>query len=184
MRAVLYARCSTDDKGQTTENQLIKLREYAQKHKYEVIAEFSEYKSGKDQNRPMFKDVMILAREHKIDVILVTKLDRAMRSVQNLLNTLTDLQKENVAMLFIDQDIDTSSAAGKLMMHMLASFAEFERELISERVKDGMHRAKLGGAKFGRPRVSDAKASRTTLWRRSKKEGGGSLYANDQKPPV
>jgi len=152
IRAALYARVSTNDEIQHPENQLIRLRERAKYSGYEVVGEYVDEKSGKDANRPELQRLLTDCRNRKIDIILITKLDRMMRSTQNLLNILEDLDRWGVALECIDQPIETRSAMGRMMITILGAVAEFERELISERVKDGMARAKAQGKHVGRPR--------------------------------
>jgi site-specific DNA recombinase len=84
--------------------------------------------------------------------VLVLKLDRAFRSVMDTANTMDNLQHHKVGFVSITQDFDTTSSSGRLMLNLLAAFAEFERDMISERVKEGMARAKAEGKHVGRPR--------------------------------
>jgi DNA invertase Pin-like site-specific DNA recombinase len=169
MKVALYARVSTDDQGQNPESQLFKLRKMSEARGYEVVGMYIDHKSGKDDNRPDFQRMLNDARAHKFDVILVTKLDRVMRSVKNLLKVLEDLERWKVSLECVDQPIETGSAMGKMMITILGAVAEFERELIRERVTDGIARAKSEGKQLGRPRVSDEKVSPDALRMRKKR---------------
>jgi len=152
MKVALYARVSTSDESQDPETQLRRLRERAAFAGWEVIGEYVDHKSGKDARRPELQRLLKDCRERKIDLILIIRLDRMMRSVKNLLSVLEDLERWNVALECVDQPIETHSAMGRMMITILGAVAEFERELISERVKDGMARAKAEGKHVGRPR--------------------------------
>lgn len=151
MKVALYARVSTDDKQQNPETQTRILKMFAEARGYEIVREYIDFRSGKDANRPEFQNLMIDAKHHMFDIILVTKLDRIMRSTKNLLNVLDDLERWKVGFECVQQPIETTSAMGRLMITVIGAMAEFERELISERVKDGMARAKAEGKKCGHP---------------------------------
>jgi len=152
MKVALYARVSTSDESQDPETQLRRLRERAKLAGWEVVGEYIDHKSGKDAHRPELQRLLKDCRERKINLILIIRLDRMMRSVKNLLSVLEDLERWNVALECVDQPIETRSAMGRMMITILGAVAEFERELISERVKDGMARAKAEGKHVGRPR--------------------------------
>lgn len=152
MKVALYARVSTDDQGQNPETQLLRLRETAKARGWEIFDEYIDFRSGKDANRPDFQRLLSDAKGHKVDIILITKLDRMMRSTANLLTVMQDLERWGVALECLDQPIDTKSAIGKFMITLLGAVAEFERELTRSRVKEGMARAKAEGKHCGRPR--------------------------------
>lgn len=145
----IYARVSTID--QTCEQQLTALREYASRLGGERI-EFVETASGKDDSRPEL--ARLLATVRAGDVILVVKLDRFGRSIAKLIVDLQELDARGVRFMAIDQGIDTdrSSATGRLLMHIMAAFAQFERDLISDRTKAGLARVRAAGTTLGRPR--------------------------------
>lgn len=154
MRVALYARVSTTD--QTCEQQLTALREYCTARGWTDTTEHIDSGvSGAKDRRPALDQLMRLARTRKVDTILCWKLDRWGRSVQHLVNSLRELADLGVRFVCPTQGIDTdhSNPAGKLMLHMLAAFAEFERDLIVERTKVGMDRARKNGAVIGRPRA-------------------------------
>lgn len=167
MRAALYARVSTpasdkrttkkggDRERQDPEFQLIKLRTFAQSRGYEVVKEYTDRKSGADPNRPAFQEMIKDAFAHKFDFVLVTKIDRMARSLVNLQNSTAQLDSWGIGVVFIDQQMETKSPAGRLMFQIFGAFAEFEREMIRERVLDGMEIARSKGKKFGRPPKTD-----------------------------
>lgn len=152
MKVGLYARVSTDK--QDTDNQMIRLREIAQNRGYEVFGEYIDIASGRNAHRPDLDRMMKDAKHHRFDKIIAVKLDRIARSVTNLNNLMNDLYSWNIGIEFIDQPIDTSTPAGKMILTILGAMAEFERELIVERTNDGLKRAKKEGKTLGRKSVT------------------------------
>jgi DNA invertase Pin-like site-specific DNA recombinase len=171
---------STDDKGQDPETQLIKLRAFAELKGYQVIGEFIDKASGADPNRPRLGKM--IEKSRGIDAIMVTKLDRIMRSSRNLLNLLEDLDKKGVALICVDQPIETNTAMGRLLLQVLSAIAEFERELTRDRVKDGLARARQQGKVLGRRTKRIGPVSRAQYYR-LKKEGVVDLNTLSVKPP-
>ena len=160
-RVGIYCRVST--KEQTTENQLQDLRRYAQARGWQVMGEYvDEGTSGAKDNRPQLKAVMEMARKRKIDTLLVWRYDRFARSLSHLVSTLEELRALRVDFVSYQEGVDTSSPQGRMVFGVMASLAEFERELIRERVLSGLRRAKLQGKAIGRPRASfDASRARS-----------------------
>lgn len=156
-RAALYARVSTFDKGQDPETQLIQLRAYAQNRNFEVIGEFVDYASGTTEERKQYKLMMEAAKKRKIDVVLVWRYDRFARSTQALVNGLKEFQNLGVDFISYQENIDTTTPTGELIFHVMASLAQFESSLISERVKAGMARAKAQGKHVARPALDKSK---------------------------
>lgn len=152
MKVGLYARVSTDK--QDTDNQMIRLREIAQNRGYEVFDEYIDIASGRNAHRPDLDRMMKDAKHHRFNKIIAVKLDRIARSVTNLNNLMNDLYSWNIGIEFIDQPIDTSTPAGKMILTILGAMAEFERELIVERTNDGLKRAKKEGKTLGRKSVT------------------------------
>ena len=152
-RVALYARVSTLDKGQDPETQLIQLRQYAQNRNFKVIGEFIDYASGTTQDRIQYKLMMEAAKKRKIDVVLVWRYDRFARSTQALVNALKEFQSSGIDFISFQENIDTTSPTGELVFHVMASLAQFESSLISQRVKAGMARAKAQGKHISRPRL-------------------------------
>ena len=110
---------------------------------------------------------MKAAFRHEFDAILIVRLDRIMRSIANFVILNEKLSAAGVGLICTNQLIDTTTPAGRLQQNILVAFAEYEREIIRERVKDGIARARSEGKKLGRPKVDDSKASERTLRRRA-----------------
>jgi len=151
MKAALYARVSRADKDQDPENQLLKLREYATRHRWEVYTEYKDFASGAAPSRPQLDRMLGEGRARHYDAILIVRLDRLARSTKQLLTILEEMDRVGVALVCSDQDIDTKSPAGKLLFTVLGAVAELELELIRERTKDGLARARAQGKRLGRP---------------------------------
>lgn len=152
-RVALYARVSTLN-GQNPDLQLAELREYAQRRGWTIIAEYVDLGvSGSRESRPEFNRMMTDAHSRKFDAIACWKLDRMGRSLKHLVNTLADLQAYGVAFISLRDNLDLSTPSGRLMFHVVAAMAEFERALIVERVCAGIHAARARGKRIGRPRA-------------------------------
>jgi DNA invertase Pin-like site-specific DNA recombinase len=150
-RCAIYARVSTQD--QTPDNQLLPLRAFAGARGW-AVTEYTDHGiSGVKESRPSLDAMLKAARGRKLDVIVVTKLDRLARSVHHLLAVSKELEALGVNLVVLDQAIDTTTPSGRLLFHVLASVAEFERDLIHERVVAGMRRARAAGRHLGRPAV-------------------------------
>lgn len=146
--AALYARVSTRDKDQDPEVQLRILRQWAERQGLET-REYIDHASGGNLNRPGWQEMMADMKAGHVDVIAVLRLDRAFRSVLDMSVTLQALNGRGVRFAAATQDLDTSTATGKLLVNLLGSFGEFERDLSSERIKEGMAKS---DKKPGRPR--------------------------------
>ena len=157
MRAALYARVSTVDKGQDPEVQLDDLCGYAARRGFEVVAEFVDFASGARNGRPEYQRMFDAARKRWFDVLLVWRYDRFARSMQELVNALGEFRTVGIDFISYRENADTTTAQGKLIFGIMASLAEFERALISERVRAGMARAKTQGKHVGRPRIPPQK---------------------------
>ena len=156
----LYARVSTRDKDQNPENQLIRLREFCKNKGWEY-KEYVDYASGKDPNRPMLKQMMQDLENDELAGIIVLRLDRLGRSVSNILENIKKIKDKGKFFIAIDQGIsinyEGNQAMNDFLITILSAVAEFERNLISERVKDGIERAKKQGIKIGRKSVLEKK---------------------------
>ncbi len=156
MRVALYARVSTSDKNQDVETQLMPLRDFSSAQSWEIFKEYVDQVSANDiAHRLAWRDLLDDAARHRFQVVLVFKLDRAFRSVKHMHDTLAAWELVGVSFKSIREQFDTSTALGRLLLNLLASLAEVELELIRERVKAGMERARRQGRRIGRPRVSD-----------------------------
>lgn len=149
-RVALYARVSTDK--QTCENQLNELRSIAERMQYIVVDEFiDEGISGATSSRPSLDALMKSATQRRFDMVMCWSIDRLGRSLQNLIEILNELQSLKVDLFFMQQGMDTSTSAGRMMFSIFGALAEFERNLIRERVIAGQQRAISQGVKMGRP---------------------------------
>ncbi len=152
-RVGIYARVSTRN-GQTTENQLRELREVAERHGWDVAAIYTDdgISGAKGRDKRPGLDAMLKAVARKeFDVVAAWSVDRLGRSLQDLIGTLNELKAKDVDLYLHQQGLDTSTPAGKAMFQMLGVFAEFEREIIAERIHAGLARAKEQGTKSGKP---------------------------------
>jgi len=155
MRVAIYARVSTADKGQDTDLQLIPLRDYCQAREWTVVGIYADKgQSGAKDSRPELDRLLNDTRKRKIDCIVVWKLDRWGRSLKHLINTLSELQSLGVAFVSYSENLDLSTPAGKMHFYIVAALAEFERELIRERVKAGIQNARRKGRRLGRKPIS------------------------------
>ena len=146
--AALYCRVSTAD--QTCARQERDLRAFAKKAGYKVVGIWKETASGTKDERAERKKVLALAQARKIDVILVTELTRWGRSMLDLFHTLQDLQAWDVSLVAqTGLQFDLRSAQGKLIASLMAALAEFERDLLRERVRSGIAAARRRGVVFG-----------------------------------
>jgi DNA invertase Pin-like site-specific DNA recombinase len=147
-RAALYLRVSTLD--QHPETQLHDLRQMAAQRGYEIIAEFTDRISGTKAKRPGLDQLMTGARRGQFDVVLVWASDRIARSVRHFLDVLDELNRLNLEFVSFREQIDTGGPLGRALVVIIGAIAELERNLIIERVRAGMRRAKLEGRHIGR----------------------------------
>ena len=150
MRAAIYARVSTTDKGQDPEVQLGPLRQYCQARSWEIAGEYVDHMTGAKDRRPELDRLMDAARKRQVDTVIVWKLDRFGRSLKHLVTALDELGGLGVGFMSYTESIDFSTAAGRLMLHIIGAMAEFERALIQERVRAGLDNAKRKGKRLGR----------------------------------
>ena len=149
LRVGLYARVSTHDQ-QTLPLQIRAMREYAAKRSWTIVAQIKEVGSGAAQ-RERRATLIAAARRRELDVVLVWRLDRWGRSVADLVSSLQELQHLRVAFVSLTEAIDLTTPAGRAMAGLLAVFAEFEREILRERVCAGLVHARQQGKQLGRP---------------------------------
>src|SRR6267143_2126778 len=148
-----YARVSTDDQDLAS-----------QKRRLEAAGAFRVFEdviSGKTFDRPGLTDLLDHIRPG--DTLAVVRLDRLGRSLRELLDVVETLKKRDVALLSLEEKIDTSSAAGELVFHVFGAIAQFERRLIAERTRDGMANARLKGSRPGRPPLDQEKREAAIL---------------------
>lgn len=161
-RAVIYARVSTAD--QSCERQLRDLKGFAERSGYEVVGTFRETASGMKANRAARTEVMKLAQARRIDAILVTELSRWGRSTQDLLDTLNRLSSWRVSVVAMSgMTFEVDTPHGRMMATLLAGIAQFERDMLSERVRSGLAAARARGRKLGRQLGDRPKSDRLAL---------------------
>ena len=149
-RVAIYARVSTVDKGQDPETQLLALRDYATQRGFAIVGEYIDYASGTREDRPHYRALVEAARKRHLDLVLVWRYDRFARSTQALVQALHEFHRLGVDFISYQENIDTTTPQGELIFTVMASLAQFERALISERVKAGMARAKAQGKRISR----------------------------------
>jgi DNA invertase Pin-like site-specific DNA recombinase len=147
-RCALYLRVSTLD--QHPETQAFDLRVMAAQRGYEIAGEYTDQISGAKAKRPGLNRLMADAHRGKFDVVLVWAFDRIARSVRHFLEVLDDLSHNNIEFISFRENIDTGGPLGRAMLVIIGAIAELERNLIIERVRAGMRRAKLEGRRIGR----------------------------------
>jgi DNA invertase Pin-like site-specific DNA recombinase len=153
MRVYGYARVSTAE--QSLELQQEHIKDLCKQRGYDLVNIYSEKQSGGDLAKREQAQMMLDSLEKnslQIDAIIIYKLDRLGRSLQDLINILQRLDKYKVQLISITEQLDTTTPAGRLYFHMASAFAEFERAIINERIKAGRQRAIGLGKKMGRPR--------------------------------
>ena len=151
MNVIIYTRVSTDK--QNHDSQLTELREYAVRRKWTNVEEITDTVSGAKSSRQGLDRLMAAVRRGKVDVVVCFKLDRLGRSLSHLAQLIDEFKTHKVALVVPAQGIDTSEGnpAGKFQLHILCAVAEFEREIIRERVNAGLAAAKKKGIRLGRP---------------------------------
>jgi putative DNA-invertase from lambdoid prophage Rac len=164
-RAGLYARVSTHDQ-QTIPLQIRALREYAARRGWSITLQVKEVGSGASE-RQLREKLLDAARRREIDVVLVWRLDRWGRSVADLLSTLQELDHLGVGFVSLTEALDLTTPAGRAMAGLLAVFAEFEREILRERVRAGLAHARQSGKKLGRPITAATKTGEVRALRRA-----------------
>jgi len=152
-RAIGYVRVSTEDQakeGVSLDNQRRKIELYAEMNDLDLIAiESDEGISAKNLNRPGVKRVLDMIHKKKVDCIIIYKLDRMFRNTVDALNTSQILDRQGIALHSINERLDTKSAVGKFFFSLMASLAEMERNIISERTADALAGKKANGERVG-----------------------------------
>jgi DNA invertase Pin-like site-specific DNA recombinase len=153
-QVALYLRVSTDE--QTLANQRRELTAAAERHGWQVVAEFSDAgisgSKGRD-GRPGFDRLMKGIARREFDMVAAWSVDRLSRSLSDLVSFLGEIKAKDVDLYLHTQGLDTSTPTGKAMFQLLGVFAELERSIITERINAGIARAKAAGKHCGRPRT-------------------------------
>lgn len=157
-RVALYARVSTHDQ-KTLSLQLRQMRKYTQERGWRVALEIEDVGSGAKE-RPRREEVLKAARRRQIDTVIVWKLDRWGRSLVDLVTTLKEFGELEIGFISLTEAMDLTTPTGRAMTGLLAVFAEFEREMLRERVRAGIAHARSQGGLHGRPKSAALKTDR------------------------
>jgi len=152
-RAAIYARVSTNN-GQNLEMQLGELRVYCKRRDWEIVDEFVDAGvSGAKEHRLALDRLKTACQKRLVDAVVVYRYDRFARSLRQLVNALEEFRALGIDFVSLHEGVDTSTPNGRLVFGIFASIAEFERELIRDRVRSGLALARASGKRLGRPRV-------------------------------
>jgi DNA invertase Pin-like site-specific DNA recombinase len=166
IRVGIYTRISTGE--QRSGLQLRALRKYAKDRKWAITLELQETESGSSRTRPLREKLLEAARRRQIDVVIVWKLDRWSRSLLDLFHTLQELKTLNVGFVSLTEALDLTTPTGRAMTGMLGVFAEFEREILQERIKAGIKEARRAGGAHGRPLTAALKSKQVNALSKQK----------------
>lgn len=152
MKAAIYARVSTTN-GQSPAMQLDELRDYCRRRGWEILEEYVDNgHSGARESRPALDRLMADARKRLVDAVVVWRYDRFARSLRQLVNALEEFRALGIDFVSLREGVDTSTPNSRLVFGIFASIAEFERELIRDRVRAGLRNARARGKRLGRPK--------------------------------
>jgi DNA invertase Pin-like site-specific DNA recombinase len=174
MNVATYSRVSTNKREQKPEVQVQELRRYCRARRFKIAYELTDRASGRGGGRPGLKRLLELCRAREIDAVIVVKMDRLFRSLKHLVNTLSEFEALGVKFIATRDQVDLTTPAGRMFVQILGSLAEFERELIRERVILGLEHAKSHGTRLGRPKTRDDQKIKTL-------RKNGLTYAQIQK---
>jgi DNA invertase Pin-like site-specific DNA recombinase len=161
----IYARVSTDK--QKVDMQIRELRDFVKRSGWKIFNEYTDQGyTGANTKRPAFAEMMYEARKRKFDVLLVWKLDRLSRSLKDLINTLDELGSLGIHFISYDNNLDTTTPTGKLVFQIIGAVAEFEKDIIRERVRAGLENARQQGKRLGRPSVNSDILAKATMLRK------------------
>jgi DNA invertase Pin-like site-specific DNA recombinase len=151
-KVAIYARVSTANHGQDVSLQTREQHQFAEARGWQVFDDYIDQGvSGSKDSRPELNRLMADARRRKFDIVLVWKLDRFGRSLRHLVNALAEFESLNISFVSLSDNLDLSTASGRLMFQIIGAMAEFERALIQERVRAGIRNARAKGRRLGRP---------------------------------
>jgi len=177
MKIAIYCRTSTQD--QHPENQIMALTKYAEDRGFVIYHIYVDEVSGAKDSRPALNELMIDARAKRFDAVLVWKLDRLGRSLQHLLQVVSEWKNLGIQFICMTEPIDTTSPSGELIFNIFGAIAQFERELIIERINLGLDRARKQGKALGRPKgKKDGKVrTKSGYYQRWSKKSSPTNYA-------
>ena len=152
-KIAIYCRVSTTE--QSTDPQLLDLRKYVSDRGWQCFKEYCDNGiSGTTDSRPALNELMDDARKRRFDMVLVWRFDRFARSTRHLINALEEFKNLGIDFVSYQENIDTSSPLGSAIFTIISAVAQLERDIIAERVKAGLRRARVNGKQLGRPRVA------------------------------
>lgn len=153
MRAAIYARVSTKAGSQNPDMQLREVRDYCQRRGWEIAGEYVDTGvTGAREERPELDRLLVQCHKRRVDAVVVYRYDRFARSLRQLVSALEEFRALGIEFISLHEGVDTSTPNGRLVFGIFASIAEFERELIRERVRSGLAAARARGKRIGRPR--------------------------------
>ena len=169
MRVAIYSRVSTDEQDPLKQENELKL--FAERHNHTLVRTYKDVISGTKSSRPSLNQLIQDAYKKDFEAVIIWKLDRLGRSLAHMIDLVTKFNNWGVGLIFTTQQIDTTTAQGKLFFHIFGAIAEFEREMISERTKLGLKNAKNVGKR--------GKDTKPRKWRSDKGlKRGGSVLAH------
>lgn len=152
VRVAIYARVSTNNRGQDPAMQTRELREYCDRRGWTIAEEFVDTGiSGSKEHRPSLDRLLSMCRRRLVSAVVVYRYDRSARSLRQLVNALEEFRSLGIDFISLHEGVDTSTPNGRLVFGIFASIAEFERELIRDRVRSGLASAKAKGKRLGLP---------------------------------
>lgn len=173
MRVAIYCRVSTE--MQDNDSQETMCQQYCVRNDHQVFGVFRDVYTGSTDQRPAFNQLLNGMRQFKFDCVMVSKLDRLGRSLQHLINLIDEFSRKGIHLIVVTQNIDTTTSSGKLQFQIMGAFAEFERNLISERTKESRQGnvlwGKRGKDKQPRKKRGVLKSTKFVLGKRELKEG-------------
>jgi DNA invertase Pin-like site-specific DNA recombinase len=178
-RVAIYVRVSTAE--QSTKLQENELRRYAETRAWVVNRVYADTISGAKDNRPALQELMAACRQRKVDVVLVWKFDRFARSLRHLVTALEEFKRLRVDFISATEGVDTTIPSGELVFQIFGAIAQFERALISERVKAGLSEARRNGKRLGRPSIKRLSPAEVELVRKERAQGRISLKGLAEK---
>lgn len=149
IRTALYVRVSSQD--QNTDLQKQELQDFVSRRGWNIAGIYEDRATGTNDQRPMLQKLLNDARARRFDILVCWKLDRLFRSLKGLIATLQELSELHIQFVSLRDNLDLTTSQGRLLMHLLGAFGEFEVSLIRERVKAGLDNAKRRGRRLGRP---------------------------------
>ncbi len=160
LQVATYSRVSTTKREQKPEVQVGELRRYCKARGLKIVHEIVDRARGGTDDRPGLKELLRLVRAREVDAVVVVKMDRLFRSLKHLVNTLSEFEALGVKFIATRDQVDMTTPAGRMFVQILGSLAEFERELIRERILLGLEHARKQGKRLGRPKSNDDQAVR------------------------